>query len=249
MSGTTFLQYKIEHGSKYDLLKSLQLAQRLKYGVSVHFSAAHGFVEAEKDDALKDVFMKDLLICDSKPLANYLRLFSKEIHQIRGTTFMRLAISAKGLEGSHFFLGSTEETLSKLVTLAHTINPKVNICGTYSPPFTNDLELLFASCSQKIDKFRPDFVWVGLGAPKQFTISHKLSQKYQGVFLSVGAAFEFVSNVSPEAPALLQRLSLEWLHRFILQPRKLFKRYLFGNSYFLFMMVKDFFRRGILKKI
>src|SRR5690606_29937220 len=79
------------------------------------------------------------------------------------------------------------------------------------------------------------FVWVGLGAPKQERWMWEQRNSVKGVMLGVGAAFDLIPGLIPEAPAAMQKLGLEWLYRFYREPRRLWKRYLFNNPAFLLL--------------
>jgi N-acetylglucosaminyldiphosphoundecaprenol N-acetyl-beta-D-mannosaminyltransferase len=87
-----------------------------------------------------------------------------------------------------------------------------------------------------------DFLWVGLGAPKQEKwIADNLNKIDVPVQAGVGAAFDFLSGNIKRAPDLFQRYGLEWLYR-ILQDKRLFKRYLSTNPVFLYMFIRDYIR-------
>jgi N-acetylglucosaminyldiphosphoundecaprenol N-acetyl-beta-D-mannosaminyltransferase len=92
----------------------------------------------------------------------------------------------------------------------------------------------------------PDFLWVGLGAPKQEKwIFDHLVRVHVPVQIGVGAAFDFHSGNILRAPKLIQRLGLEWLYRISQDPR-LFKRYLTTNPIFMFLFLRDFIKIRLL---
>ena len=79
-----------------------------------------------------------------------------------------------------------------------------------------------------------DVVWVGLGAPKQEVLSHRLrAAKVAPAIVTIGATFDFVAGTKPRAPKLLRACGLEWLFRVTLEPRRLWRRYLVGNVQFV----------------
>ena len=80
---------------------------------------------------------------------------------------------------------------------------------------------------------RPHFVWVGLGTPQQDYFVSAWARRVPAVFLAVGAAFDFLSGNKREAPNWLHDTGLEWTFRLVTEPRRLWKRYLIGNSIFL----------------
>lgn len=134
---------------------------------------------------------------------------------------------------THYFYGSTEETLEQLNEKLNKKFPKLKIVGMYSPPFRNltveeDKEII-----NKINEIKPDFLWVGLGAPKQeiWMCNHKNIIK--ALMIGVGAGFDYHAEKIQRAPKLMQKYSLEWLYRLVQEPKRLFMRYLTTNIKFI----------------
>ncbi len=130
---------------------------------------------------------------------------------------------------THFFYGSKEETLVKL----KESYPDLRIVGMYAPPFRNLSEEEDRECVEMINKTRADFIWVGLGAPKQefWMADHK--GKVCGLMLGVGAGFDFHAGTIKRAPRWMQEWCLEWLYRILQDPRRLLKRYASTNFSFI----------------
>jgi len=82
-------------------------------------------------------------------------------------------------------------------------------------------------------------VWVGLGTPKQDFEAQRICDSLQVTAAAVGAAFDFVAGTKPEAPDWMRRLSLEWAFRLMSEPRRLWRRYLFGNSRFIMLVARE----------
>ncbi len=134
-----------------------------------------------------------------------------------------------------FLLGSTPDNLYRLREVLTKTFPKISIVGTYSPPMCS---MLSPEENQKIIGYmratRPDILFVGLSFPKQEKwIAENLSELNVPLCLGVGAAFDFLSGRVPRAPEWLRKRGLEWLHRLICEPVRLWKRYLLGNAIFL----------------
>ncbi len=138
----------------------------------------------------------------------------------------------------HYFYGSTAETLASLQTNLHKNYPGIQIAGLYSPPFRPTTEKEDAAIVRAINEADPDFVWIGLGAPKQeqWMASHQGLVK--GLMIGVGAGFDYHAGNIKRAPAWMQRANLEWLYRLIQNPRKLFKRYLTTNFKFIWLIAR-----------
>lgn len=134
---------------------------------------------------------------------------------------------------THFFYGSKEETLVKLKEKLTESYPDLRIVGMYAPPFRNLSEEEDRECVEMINKTRADFIWVGLGAPKQefWMADHK--GKVCGLMLGVGAGFDFHAGTIKRAPRWMQEWCLEWLYRILQDPRRLLKRYASTNFSFI----------------
>ena len=133
----------------------------------------------------------------------------------------------------HFFYGSTERTLELLKDNLQQKYPKLQIVGMYAPPFRQLTDKEDEEVIQRINEEKPDFLWVGLGAPKQevWMASHK--NKISAVMIGVGAGFDFHAGVVKRAPVWMQRSGLEWLYRLFQDPKRLWKRYVVTNSKFI----------------
>ncbi|MBE5962361.1 MAG: WecB/TagA/CpsF family glycosyltransferase [Lachnospiraceae bacterium] len=137
----------------------------------------------------------------------------------------------------HFFYGSTPETVEKLVHKLKDRYPGINIVGSYSPPFKKlnkqeDLKII-----ELINDANPDFIWVGLGAPKQERWMAEHQGKVKGLMLGVGAGFDYYAENIKRAPEWMQRMNLEWLYRLMQEPRRLFGRYLRTNTKFIWILL------------
>ncbi|MBW4564848.1 MAG: WecB/TagA/CpsF family glycosyltransferase [Mojavia pulchra JT2-VF2] len=153
--------------------------------------------------------------------------------------------SQKGLKV--FLLGGRPGAAEKAKETLEARHPELKIVGTYCPPYNfefqkAELELI----NSKIKAANPDLLFVGLGAPKQ---EKWIAANYQelGVPISVGigVSFELVANMVTRAPVWMQKMGLEWLFRLIVEPSRLWKRYIIGNPLFIWLVLKQ--RLGILK--
>ena len=137
----------------------------------------------------------------------------------------------------HYFYGSTNETLDKLKLAINEKYGNVNIVGTYSPPFRKLTAEEDFQVVDNINKSNPDFVWVGLGAPKQENWMYDHKNKVNALMIGVGAAFDYLAGNIKRAPMWMQKLNLEWLYRLIQDPVRLFSRYLYTNIKFIIYAV------------
>jgi N-acetylglucosaminyldiphosphoundecaprenol N-acetyl-beta-D-mannosaminyltransferase len=176
---------------------------------------------------------------DGAPVAWMLRRSAEDAEQVRGPSYFVETIRAgldRGLR--HFFFGSSPETLDLLEEKLAKVFPGVQIAGTLAPPFGSTEQILSPYNIERIRSCSPDIVWVGLGSPKQDFVSSRLAEHLNAPCAGVGAAFDFVAGTVKEAPTMIQKSGFEWLYRLAREPRRLWRRYLFGNLQFIAATVR-----------
>jgi N-acetylglucosaminyldiphosphoundecaprenol N-acetyl-beta-D-mannosaminyltransferase len=110
----------------------------------------------------------------------------------------------------------------------------LEVAGVMEPPFAPVEELCTAEVVAAINAARPDVVWVGVSTPKQDRWMARMRPLLDApVLIGVGAAFDFHTGRVRQAPRWMQRAGLEWLFRLAMEPRRLWRRYLVGNTWFL----------------
>lgn len=142
-----------------------------------------------------------------------------------------------------FFYGSTTENLIKLKHHIDTYFPKLIVTGYLSPPFRSLTEGEMDEHSEIINNSGAKIVFVSLGCPKQEIWMNKMHNKINCVMLGVGNAILTFAELEKRAPLWMQKSGLEWLFRFVLEPKRLFKRYLIGNVHFLYLIVLEIKKR------
>ena len=133
----------------------------------------------------------------------------------------------------HYFYGSTQQTLDILREKIEEKYPGAVIAGMYSPPFRPLTPEEDEEVVRKINEAKPDFVWVGLGAPKQERWMAVHEDRVQALMVGVGAAFDYEAGNIRRAPQWMQKHNLEWLYRLMQDPKRLFKRYFVTNTKYL----------------
>ena len=176
-----------------------------------------------------------MAIPDGGPLSSVGRRrgFS-EMERTTGPDYLKEILKISAEEGyRHYFYGSTEETLEKLRAILKKDYPGVQIAGMYSPPFRTLSDKEDEETIKMINDADADFVWIGLGAPKQekWMADHK--GKVKGFMVGVGAAFDFLAGNIERAPMWMQKANLEWLYRLLQEPKRLFRRYFYTNTKFI----------------
>lgn len=167
-------------------------------------------------------------ICDGSMLATILGFIHKKPFKpyIGADLFINYVRSGKYKQ---YFLGNTHEVLSGLRKELSKIDPKIANMPFVELPFRSVDEFDYKSIAADINNYRPDIIWVSLGAPKQeFFMNRLLPFLERGVMFGFGAIFNFYSGVGSvkRAPAWMRRLKLEWLYRAIEEPKKNIPRYL-----------------------
>lgn len=172
---------------------------------------------------------------DGGPLSAYSREHGyTEAQRVTGPDLMREVLKISAQKGwRHYFYGSTQETLDLLAKKLVERYPGVQIAGMCSPPFRELTPQEDAEYVRRINESKPDFVWVGLGAPKQEIWMAAHENRVQALMIGVGAAFDYEAGNIKRAPVWMQKHSLEWLYRLMQDPRRLFKRYLTTNMKYL----------------
>lgn len=239
----------IDYSSTLDLFKHW-IASREPHQVCI--ANVHTVVTSLTDKELRDINNQSLITMDGLPLVWY----AKAVHRanIKGRVcgpelMLRCLDQGRTRNWKHFFLGGKEEVLTDLVGAMHSRFPGVEIAGWHSPPFRTMSAEEDNQLVALINQHQPDFLWVGLGAPKQEKwIASHLASVQVPVQIGVGAAFDFHSGHVQRAPEWMQKSGLEWLYR-MLQDRRLIKRYCSTNPVFLALFLRDFIAVNFRKMI
>jgi N-acetylglucosaminyldiphosphoundecaprenol N-acetyl-beta-D-mannosaminyltransferase len=213
----------------------------------VHFLAAHPTVVAREVPAYGDLLASsDLVVSDGTPIALTMLTKDRRARRVTSTDgFLR--VCAEGLSSGlrHYFVGGANEAVADAIRAnLYESFPGIAIVGFEVPPFRPYDDEEFDRLVESIKASEADVVWVGLGAPKQEVLSHRLriASAAQAI-VTIGATFDFVAGTKPRAPRWLRTLGLEWLFRVSLEPRRLWRRYLLGNVQFVAGVLTDGIRR------
>ena len=190
---------------------------------------AHSIMDAYYDAEFREILNSSgLTTPDGMSIVWILKIMGhKEVGRVYGPDIM-LALCEYGLEKkySHFLFGGEPGVAEALASQLADKFDDLQITGTHSPPFR---KLIYEEDQAEIDKINsanPEIVWVGLSSPKQERwMAEHLGKIDAPVMIGVGAAFDFLSGSKPQAPRWMQRFGLEWLFRFLTEPRRLWPRY------------------------
>jgi N-acetylglucosaminyldiphosphoundecaprenol N-acetyl-beta-D-mannosaminyltransferase len=208
----------------------------------------YSFCIAEQDAAFKKALLgSDILLPDGMAVVTAVRLLKgQKIKKIAGADIhLHLLQELEQKGGSCFYLGSSENTLLKIKERIAIDFPNVRV-GTYSPPYQT--EFSHNKKSKKVaavNAFQPDVLFVGMTAPKQekWAYSHKdyLDAK---IICSIGAVFDFYAGTVERPSPFWIDLRLEWFIRFLKEPKRMWKRYLYYGPVFVGLILREKFGFG-----
>ena len=207
---------------------------------------AHSFNTAKKDQLFADALTNgDVLIPDGVSIVKackWIKAKSQPKERIAGWDlffFEMNKLEKKG--GIVMFMGSSQKVLDLIVKRAAVDYPHLKVV-TYSPPYKPE----FSAEDNKaiidaINAANPDLLWIGMTAPKQekWTYSHWSELNIHCHVGTIGAVFDFFAGTVERAPIWWQNHGLEWLYRLIKEPKRMWRRYIIGNSLFLWNMTKE----------
>ena len=217
---------------------------------------AHSFNTAKKDQLFADALTNgDVLIPDGVSIVKackWIKAKSQPKERIAGWDLFSFEMEKLERESEELrtkseeskivmFMGSSQKVLDLIVKRAAEVYPHLKVV-TYSPPYKPE----FSDEDNKaiidaINAANPDLLWIGMTAPKQekWTYSHWNELNIHCHVGTIGAVFDFFAGTVERAPIWWQDHGLEWLYRLIKEPKRMWRRYIIGNSLFLWNMVKE----------
>lgn len=218
-------------------LDAVAQALASRRGGYVCVTGVHGVMEAQADDGFRAILNRAFLNTpDGMPMVWLGRL---EGHGDMGRVYgPDLMLDFCGLtrdkEFTHFLYGGAEGVAGQLKQRLEEKFPGLKIVGTHTPPFRELTTAEEAELVARVNKLKPDILWVGLSTPKQEKFMARFATRLPGVLMfGVGAAFDFHAGRVRQAPRWIQRSGFEWLFRLCAEPRRLWKRYLRNNPTFV----------------
>lgn len=207
---------------------------------------AHSYNTALKDDFFAEALMKgDALIPDGASIVMACRKLKAKIQpkeRIAGWDLFTMEmerLNRKG--GTCFFMGSSEKVLKLIREKGKTVYPNIRI-ETYSPPYKPEFsEAENREIIEAINRANPDLLWIGMTAPKQkkWAYRHWNELHIHCHCGTIGAVFDFFAGTMERAPMWWQEHSLEWLYRLIKEPKRMWRRYIIGNTLFIRNVIRE----------
>lgn len=213
-------------------------------GQYICFSNVHTTVMSQKDPdychVQNNAFMA---LPDGSPIALVARMRGYEqAEQVAGPDFMpALWKATEDTEYKHYFYGSSPETIHELEKVLLRKYPNMKIVGMESPPYRTLTPEEDDEAVARINASGADFVWVGLGAPKQERWMYEHRGRVHALMFGVGAGFDFHAGTVKRAPKWMREHYLEWFYRLMQDPKRLWKRYVVTNLQFVGLSIVDVF--------
>lgn len=230
--------------------KDLQIIPQGK--ILINTINAHSYNSAKKDGLFAEALIKgDYLIPDGASIVKacrWIKAKSRPKERIAGWDLFefemrRLNENQNENENKKrvMFMGSSEKVLELIRRKAAEVYPNI-VVVTYSPPYKPE----FSDEDNKaiidaINDANPDLLWIGMTAPKQekWTYSHWDELNIHCHVGTIGAVFDFFAGTVERAPIWWQEHGLEWLYRLLKEPKRMWRRYIIGNTLFLWNMTKE----------
>lgn len=134
-----------------------------------------------------------------------------------------------------YFLGTKEAILNRLLEVLREQYPNLKIAGAHHGYFKDEEEVV-----RKIAVCQPQMLFIGMTSPyKEEFVNKYKTELNANLIMGVGGSFDVLAGAISRAPVWMQKNGLEWLHRFMKEPRRLYKRYIFENLYFIYLMMQE----------
>lgn len=207
---------------------------------------AHSYNTSLKDPLFAEALQKgDVLIPDGISIVKackWLNAKSQPTERIAGWDLFEFEMNRLNQKGGKcFFMGSSEKVLALIKEKAKSVYPNIKV-ETYSPPYKPEFsEEDNKKIINAINQADPDLLWIGMTAPKQekWTYSHWNELNIHCHVGTIGAVFDFFAGTVERAPIWWQKHGLEWLYRLIKEPKRMWRRYIIGNTLFLINILKE----------
>jgi N-acetylglucosaminyldiphosphoundecaprenol N-acetyl-beta-D-mannosaminyltransferase len=216
------------------------------HGRYICASNVHSLIESRRRPSFKNVLNSaDLTVPDGMPLIWLGRLWGHILkRRVYGPDLvLEFCRSTTTKDYKHFFYGGSPGVVAGLAKELKNRFPTINIAGSYSPPFRPLSPEEDASEVSMINCAAPDVLWVGLGCPKQEVWMYEHRERLSArVMVGVGQAFAIHAGQAQQAPVWLREHGLEWLFRLLIEPGRLWKRYLVYSPQFLCLLFLEALR-------
>jgi N-acetylglucosaminyldiphosphoundecaprenol N-acetyl-beta-D-mannosaminyltransferase len=216
---------------------ALATRQRLLVGV---VNAAK-VVNLHKDPLLRDSLLEaDVLLADGQSVVWASRLLRHPLpERVAGIDLFERLVGAAARDGSSvYFLGATDEVVQAAVGVMTERHPGLRVAGARDGYWQDDQEVVSA-----VRAARPDYLFLAIPSPrKEFWLKEHMPALGVPFAMGVGGSFDVIAGKIKRAPVWVQKIGCEWVYRLAQEPRRMWKRYLVGNSRFIWLTMKEMVR-------
>ncbi len=222
-----------------DSIFDLSVAEQ---SATINLVGVPAVISAYENPEIKEMYDRaTMAIIDGMPIVKRGRKLGFECERCAAPDIMGPIFeeSVKRSQTHYFYGGKNEQVLEKLCENLTKLYPEIQILGSYSPPFRPLTDEEDAIVCNEINELKPDFLWVGIGAPKQEMWMWKHQDKIlETRMLGVGAGFDFFAGTLDKAPRWMENAGLEWFFRLVKEPKRLWRRYVLGGFKYLILSKK-----------
>lgn len=226
-----------------DINKTLKLCDEYIKSRKVHQLVVVNvakLIKAKKDEFLFDIIENaDLVGADGVPLIWVSKLFGIRIPgRVNGTDLMEKLVERSSKKGYRlYFFGAEKHIVEKIVNIYQTQYPYLKIAGYRNGYFKKEQE---SKIARDIGKSNADILFVGFGSPKKETFIKKYKNIMNVPLIhGVGGSFDVIAGKTKRAPHWMQKCGLEWFYRILLEPKRMWKRYLVTNTLFIIYIIME----------
>lgn len=240
----SFLEFNLYNHTLKDLLQAIANMILSRNKSKIMYLNIHVFNEAYKNKRLEETLRSaDILYCDGEGVRIGAKILGHHIpHRMTGADWIYDLCSLCEKKGfSIFIVGAKPGVTEKGIRVLKTRFPELKIAG-YHHGYFNKFGIENDVVVDTINKSGADILLVGLGTPLQeIWIDKNFDNLNIPVIWAIGAVMDYVSGTVKRAPAWIHKNGMEWLYRLYLEPGRMWKRYLVGNSVFFYRIFKERF--------
>lgn len=198
----------------------------------------------EKDKELKRVIQKCPLInADGQSIVWASKFLNKPLpERVAGIDLMENMVRISNEKGYRiYFFGAKEDVVKKVIAIYKEKYPNLQVAGYRNGYFKEEDN---DDIVEDMKKSKADILFVAFSSPKkEFWLAKNMNKISIPFCMGVGGSFDVVAGVTKRAPVWMQKSGLEWFYRFIQEPKRMWKRYLVGNSKFIKIVIKEKFNK------
>ena len=233
-------------GVEVDALTMDQTVQRIMELVEAGTPVQHVVLNASKvvmmadDDRLRAVIACPVVNADGQSVVTASRILRRPLpERVAGIDLFVELVKRSAADGrSVYFLGARDEVLEEMIRRFREQYPTLNIAGSRNGYWDDD-----AAVVAQVREARPDLVFLAIPSPrKEFWLAEHMPAMGVPFAMGVGGSFDVVAGKVKRAPVWVQRIGCEWVYRLVQEPRRMWKRYLVGNTKFVVLTVKEWRR-------